>query len=163
MLQGWRDDVRPAHRINEYLDERMAGGIAPNRQQKEEEEMVAHTISSPSVSRLDTGSFFDTGSCRFLWSRDGVPTLTLTLSIAHITTVAKCQSVEKGAQACCAGRLSRINKYSNEPQCMLQIIGTTPQTKWVLHGRVGESLGFHHIYRTGTIQSVAPHTDFSGS
>ena len=92
MLQGWRDDVRPAHRINEYLDERMAGGIAPNRQQ-EEGEMVAHTISSPSVSRLDTGSFFDTGSCRFLWSRDGAPTLTLTLTIAHITTVAKCQSV----------------------------------------------------------------------
>ena len=94
MLQGWRDDVRPAHRINEYLDERMAGGIAPNRQEEVEVEgVVAHTISSPSVSRLDTGSFFDTGSCRFLWSRDGAPTLTLTLTIAHITTVAKCQSV----------------------------------------------------------------------
>ena len=121
MLQGWRDDVRPAHRINEYLDERMAGGIAPNRQQ-EEGEMVAHTISSPSVSRLDTGSFFDTGSCRFLWSRDGAPTLTLTLSIAHITTVAKCQSVgctyswKRGLRALCWEVESRINKYSNEPQ-----------------------------------------------
>ena len=94
VLQGWRDDVRPAHRINEYLDERMAGGIAPNRQEEVEVEgVVAHTISSPSVSRLDTGSFFDTGSCRFLWSRDGASTLTLTLTIAHITTVAKCQSV----------------------------------------------------------------------
>ena len=87
MLQGWRDDVRPAHRINEYLDERMAGGIAPNRQGEKGEGVVAHTISSPSVSRLDTGSFFDTGSCRFLWSRDGAPTLTLTLTIAHNTTV----------------------------------------------------------------------------
>ena len=71
----------------------MAGGIAPNRQGEKGEGVVAHTISSPSVSRLDTGSFFDTGSCRFLWSRDGAPTLTLTLAIAHITTVAKCQSV----------------------------------------------------------------------
>ena len=73
----------------------MAGGIAPNRQQ-EEGEMVAHTISSPSVSRLDTGSFFDTGSCRFLWSRDGAPTLTLTLTIAHCVSQWVAPTVGKG-------------------------------------------------------------------
>ena len=114
-----------AYRINEYLDERMAGGQCLITS--------SQTITTSSVSGPDTGS------CRFLWDRDASLTPTLTLTIAHITTATKCESVgwivggKEGLSLVpwchCAGRWlpSRINKYLNELQRWL-IIAATPQT-----------------------------------
>ena len=99
-----------AYRINEYLDERMAGG----------QRLItsSQTISTSSVS----GS--DTGSCRFLWDRDAGLTPTLTLTIAHITTATKCQSV--GWIVCNWKRGAQLIMIMLVPLCLL---GGGPQAE----------------------------------
>ena len=139
-----------AYRINEYLDEGMAGGQCLITS--------SQTITTSSVS----GS--DTGSCRFLWDRDASLTPTLTLTIAHITTATKYQSAgwivggKEGLSLVpwchCAGRWlpSRINKYLNELQRWL-IIAATPQTITTPSGCQGKVGGLLNGDRAGFLAS----------